>query len=78
MQWFNDIALIHNFADHSGTVFFDLHSGETLALTLPLEVILQQLSVPDSGLRKDEAVMQRLKPFLSMAAIMELRSCHDT
>jgi hypothetical protein len=74
MQWFHNDLVIHSFVDNSGTVFFHLHSGETLALTLPLAAIYQQLPDISSELRQDTNSMRRLKLFLSEQAISQLEA----
>lgn len=76
-EWFAPVVVIHHFADQSGTVFFHLHSGETLALSLPLAFIAQQLPDTNSELRQTPLVMQRLKLFLSETALNSLRTADD-
>lgn len=76
MQWFHNDLVIHSFVDNSGTVFFHLHSGETLALSLPLTVIYQQLPDAGSVLRQDTNSMRRLKLFLSEQAISQLEAAN--
>lgn len=76
MQWFHNDLVIHSFVDNSGTVFFHLHSGETLALSLPLTVIYQQLPDAGSALRQDTNSMRRLKLFLSEQAISQLEAAN--
>lgn len=74
MQWFHKNLVIHSFVDNSGTVFFHLHSGETLALSLPIAAIYQQLSDASSELRQDKNSMRRLKLFLSDQALSQLEA----
>ncbi|WP_306522082.1 hypothetical protein [Rheinheimera sp.] len=76
-QWFQQAVVIHSFADNSGTVFFHMHSGETLALSLPLFAIYQQLAETSSELRQNRLVMQRLKLFLSDTAVNNLSPSDD-
>lgn len=76
-QWFQPAVVIHTFADNSGTVLFHMHSGETLALSLPLFAIYQQLSETTSELRQNRSVMQRLKLFLSDTAVNTLGPTND-
>ena len=76
-EWFGPAVVIHHFADHSGTVFFHMYSGETLALSLPLTDILQQLTDVNSELRQSPLVVQRLKLFLSETALNTLSTADD-
>jgi hypothetical protein len=77
MHWFHNLVIAHTFADNSGSVFFHLQSGETLAVKMSLSDIVEQLSEPSSMLRHDEIVMPRMKIFLSDAAISKLSPSDD-
>jgi len=61
----NDGVLSHSLQDESGTVFFNIYSGETLVLGLPLAIIEQQLTDPLSDLRQDDDGMSQLQSFIS-------------
>ena len=74
MRWFHNLVIAHSFLDNSGTVLFNLQSGETLALKMSLSDIAEQLAETNSTLRHDEIVMSRMKNFLSDAASSELSS----
>ncbi|MCT6699458.1 hypothetical protein [Rheinheimera sp. 4Y26] len=76
-EWLGSAVVVHHFADNSGTVFFHLYSGETLALSLPLVVIARQLPDANSELRQNPLVMQRLKLFLSETALNSLSTADD-
>lgn len=46
----------HQFTDGSGTVLFNVDSGETLVLSLPVKALIEQLNDPESEIYQYQGI----------------------